>query len=74
MQMAQHFLLSKSAKTLSLASVFQMKDEEAEMTFRPWREDNRRVSNGGSSGTGCRDGDEPQQVSGFQRLLAEARP
>jgi transposase-like protein len=32
--MAQHFLLSKSAKTLSLASVFQMKDEEAEMAFR----------------------------------------
>jgi transposase-like protein len=34
MQMAQHFLLSKSAKTLSLASIFQMKDEEAEMAFR----------------------------------------
>lgn len=32
--MAQHFLLSKSAKTLSLAHVFQMKDEKAEMTFR----------------------------------------
>lgn len=32
--MAQHFLLSKAAKTLSLASIFQMKDEEAEMTFR----------------------------------------
>jgi transposase-like protein len=32
--MAQHFLLSKSAKTLSLASVFQMKDADAEMTFR----------------------------------------
>jgi transposase-like protein len=32
--MAQHFLLSKAAKTLSLASVFQMKDEEAEMAFR----------------------------------------
>ena len=32
--MAQHFLLSKSAKTLSLASVFQMKDDEAEMAFR----------------------------------------
>jgi len=32
--MAQHFLLSKSAKTLSLAKVFQMKDEEAEMAFR----------------------------------------
>src|SRR3954449_12824699 len=34
MQMAQHFLLSKSAKTLSLAGVFQMKDAEAEMAFR----------------------------------------
>src|SRR5438105_12670564 len=32
--MAQHFLLSKEAKTLSLASVFQMKDQEAEATFR----------------------------------------
>src|ERR1700733_14352815 len=32
--MAQHFLLSKAAKSLSLASVFQMKDEEAEMAFR----------------------------------------
>jgi transposase-like protein len=32
--MAQHFLLSRQAKTLSLASVFQMKDEEAEMAFR----------------------------------------
>ena len=32
--MAQHFLLSSAAKTLSLAHVFTMKDEEAEMTFR----------------------------------------
>ena len=32
--MAQHFLLSKAAKTLSLAQVFQMKDAEAEMAFR----------------------------------------
>jgi transposase-like protein len=32
--MAQHFLLSKAAKTLSLAQVFLMKDEEAERTFR----------------------------------------
>jgi transposase-like protein len=31
--MAQHFLLSKAAKTLSLASVFRMSDEEAERTF-----------------------------------------
>ena len=28
--MAQHFLLSKAAKTLSLASVFTMKDADAE--------------------------------------------
>src|SRR3984885_6334328 len=35
--MAQHFLLSKAAKTLSLASVFTMKDEEAEATFRKIR-------------------------------------
>src|SRR5476649_2028579 len=32
--MAQHFLLSKSAKSLSLATIFQMKDVEAEMAFR----------------------------------------
>ena len=32
--MAQHFLLSKAAKTLSLASIFQMKDDAAEMAFR----------------------------------------
>ena len=32
--MAQHFLLSATAKTLSLASVFTMKDADAEMTFR----------------------------------------
>jgi transposase-like protein len=35
--MAQHFLLSKSAKTLSLASIFQMKDAEAETIFRSIR-------------------------------------
>ena len=32
--MAQHFLLSRAAKTLSLATVFTMKDAEAEMAFR----------------------------------------
>src|ERR1700689_1818417 len=32
--MAQHFLLSSRAKTLSLASVFTMKDADAEMAFR----------------------------------------
>jgi transposase-like protein len=32
--MAQHFLLSSAAKTLSLAAVFTMKDDQAEMTFR----------------------------------------
>jgi len=32
--MAQHFLLSAAAKSLSLASVFTMKDEQAETTFR----------------------------------------
>ncbi|MGO9173564.1 MAG: IS1595 family transposase [Rhodomicrobium sp.] len=31
--MAQHFLLSKAAKTLSLAQVFRMSDEKAEETF-----------------------------------------
>lgn len=35
--MAQHFLLSSAAKTLSLARVFTMKDEEAERTFRAIR-------------------------------------
>jgi transposase-like protein len=35
--MAQHFLLSPAAKTLSLASVFGMSDAEAEETFRKVR-------------------------------------
>jgi transposase-like protein len=35
--MAQHFLLSKAAKTLSLAQVCRMTDEEAETTFRRLR-------------------------------------
>ena len=30
----QHFLLSKAAKTLSLAQVFRMTDAEAETTFK----------------------------------------
>jgi transposase-like protein len=32
--MAQHFLLSKAAKTLTLAQVFRMSDAEAETMFR----------------------------------------
>jgi transposase-like protein len=32
--MAQHFLLSRAAKTLSLAQVFRMSDSKAEETFR----------------------------------------
>lgn len=32
--MAQHFLLSRAAKTLSLAQVFQLKDADAEMALR----------------------------------------
>jgi transposase-like protein len=32
--MSQHFLLSRQAKTLSLASVFRMSDDEAERTFK----------------------------------------
>jgi transposase-like protein len=35
--MAQHFLLSSAAKTLSLASVMRMSDAEAEETFRKVR-------------------------------------
>ncbi len=35
--MAQHFLLSRAAKTLSLAQVFRMSDSEAEETFRKVR-------------------------------------
>src|SRR5882724_10285765 len=35
--MAQHFLLSSHAKTLCLADMFRMKDEEAEMAFRKVR-------------------------------------
>jgi hypothetical protein len=32
--MAQHFLLTRAAKTLSLAQVFRMTDGEAEATFK----------------------------------------
>ena len=35
--MSQHFLLSRAAKTLSLAQVFRMSDAEAEATFRKVR-------------------------------------
>src|ERR1700722_20101717 len=35
--MSQHFLLSRAAKTLSLASVFRMSDAEAERTFKSGR-------------------------------------
>lgn len=40
--MAQHFLLSKAARTLSLASILTMKDAEAEMNLRRirWAETN----------------------------------
>ncbi len=40
--MSQHFLLSRPAKTLSLASVFRMSDTEAEAMFRKvrWPETN----------------------------------
>ncbi|MGO8845529.1 MAG: transposase, partial [Methylocella sp.] len=40
--MAQHFLLSRSAKTLSLAQVFRMSDKEAEEMFCKvrWHETN----------------------------------
>ncbi len=37
--MAQHFLLSRAAKTLSLGKVYQMKDAEAEMALRKVRWD-----------------------------------
>src|SRR5712671_1716127 len=35
--MAQHFLLSRPAKSLTLAQVFRMTDAEAETTFRKVR-------------------------------------
>src|SRR5262245_11050641 len=40
--MAQHFLLSRTAKSLTLAQVFRMTDAEAETTFRRirWPENN----------------------------------
>src|SRR6266852_2353519 len=37
MAMAQHFLLSRAAKTLTLAMVFRMTDPEAEAAFRNMR-------------------------------------
>jgi transposase-like protein len=36
-EMAQHFLLSPRTKTLSLASIFQLSDAEAEATFKEVR-------------------------------------
>jgi hypothetical protein len=41
--MSQHFLLSRPAKTLSLAQVFRMTDTEAEAMFRKvrWRDGQR---------------------------------
>lgn len=39
LQMSQHFLLSRNAKTLSLATVFRMSDAEAETVFRRVRWD-----------------------------------
>lgn len=40
--MAQHFLLSRQAETLTLAHVFRMSDEEAEATFKRirWADNN----------------------------------
>ena len=35
--MSQHFLLSRQAKTLNLATVFRMSDEQAETVFRQVR-------------------------------------
>lgn len=42
MNVSQHFLLSRNAKTLSLATVFRMSDAAAETTFRAlrWNETN----------------------------------
>ena len=34
MRTGQHFLLSRQAKTLNLAQVFQMSDEDVEATFK----------------------------------------
>ena len=39
LQMSQYFLLSRRAKTLSLATVFRMSDSEAELAFRKVRWD-----------------------------------
>ena len=43
--MAQHFLLSRAAKSLSLASIFTMKDAEAEngLPARPLAGDKREL-------------------------------
>jgi hypothetical protein len=57
--MAQHFLLSSAAKTLSLAAVFTMKDAEAEAMFRRirWADTNGEPvcpSCGGTNAYDCR--------------------
>jgi len=56
--MSQHFLLTRQAKTLSLAQVFRMTDVEAETAFRAvrWPESLSEKSCSGQSSKEDHDG------------------
>ena len=69
--MAQHFLLSKAAKTLTLAQVMRMTDAEAETAFRKvrWQDtDGEPVC----PKCGSLDGYECRRTSGANRLRCSA--
>ena len=55
MAMAQHFLLSSKAKTLTLAHVFRMTDAEAEGMFKQirWRSRDGAMGNAPQVLPGC---------------------
>jgi transposase-like protein len=69
--MAQHFLHSPEAKTLSLARVFRMTDAEAETTFRKlrWSETNGEAV---CPSCGCVDTWDCRRASGLPRFRCSA--
>lgn len=71
MIMAQHFLLSRQAKTLSLAGVFKMTDAEVETTFRTvrWPETNGAPI---CPGCGCVDTWDCRRTNGAPRFRCTA--
>ncbi len=69
--MAQHFLLSSAAKTLNLASVLRMTDEQAETVFRTvrWAETNGQAV---CPHCGCPTAYECRRPSGALRFRCKA--